>query len=319
MPSNNLSHEVRSESGPERDQVVDVGFSFCIVAYHTKAYLHECLLSLYTNPPDAQYEIIVVDNASNDGTLEMLASEFPSVKVITNTQNRGFTAPMNQALQLAKGNYLVQLNPDTLILPGAFNVLQGFMDAHLDVGICTPKILNRDGTLQKQCRRSAARPWDAFTYLTGLSRLFPRSPRFNGYLMGYKDENEIHQVEAVSGSCMVIRRKVIDQVGYLDESYFAYQEDSDFCFRARKAGWLIYYFPDAQIIHYGGEGGAEVHLYQSIYHWHLSYFLYYRKNLAQDYFFLFNGFFYFLIGIKLALALIRASLSSGKYVGSKKP
>ena len=198
-------------------------------------------------------------------------------------------------------------------------ILQNFLDQFPNVGICTPKILNRDGTLQRQCRRSAARPWDTFTYIAHLDKLFPKSRLFSGYLMTYLDEDEVHQVEAVSGSCMVIRQEVIEQIGYLDEGYFAYQEDSDFCFRARQAGWQVYYVPKAKIIHYGGEGGTKANLYRSIIIWHQSYFRYYRKNLAKDYFFLFNWFFYGLMGLKLGLALLRAVISHDKYVGSKKP
>jgi GT2 family glycosyltransferase len=277
------------------------------------------LRSLIANPPRGDYEIIVVDNGSSDGSLEMLACEFPLVQTIANHQNLGYTAPMNQALRKATGSYLVQLNPDTIILGDAFPAIQNFMDKNPEVGICTPKVLNRDGTLQKQCRRSAARPWDTFTYFTQLGRLFPKSRVFGGYLMTYRDEDEVHPVEAVSGSCMVIRREVIEQIGYLDEGFFAYQEDADFCFRARQAGWQVYYVPQAKIIHYGGEGGTMAHLYRSIITWHQSYFRYYRKDLARDYFFLFNWFFYGLMGLKLVLALIRAMVSQEKYVGSRKP
>ena len=148
----------------------------------------------------------------------------------------------------------MQLNPDTLVLPGTLQALWKFMENHPDVGVCTPKVLNRDGTLQRQCRRSAARPWDVLAYFTGLSRLFPQSRLFGGYLMTYCGENEVHEAEAVSGSCMMIRRAVLEQVGYLDEIYFAYQEDADFCFRVRQAGWKIFYYPVAQIIHFGGDG-----------------------------------------------------------------
>ncbi len=186
----------------------------------------------------------------------MLATEFPQVRVIQNTSNLGYTVPMNQALRAGTGQYLMQLNPDTLLHPGLFDTLFDFMESNPRVGICTPKVLNSDGTLQKQCRRSAARPWDAISYNLGLSRLFPNSRFFGRYLMEYLPEDQIAEVEAVSGSCMLIRRAVVDQVGYLDEAFFAYQEDADFCFRAREAGWKIYYVPTAQITHFGGLGGS---------------------------------------------------------------
>lgn len=293
--------------------------SVCIVTLNACDYLRECLNSIVTNPPSLSYEVIVVDNGSQDGIGEMLATEFSAVKLVKNQQNLGYTLPMNQALKLAQGKYLLQLNPDTLVKPYAFDRLFNFMEAHPEVGICTPKVLNRDGTLQKQCRRSAARPWDAITYMTGLSRLFPKSPFFARYLQTFQDENEVNPVEAVSGSCMLIRREVVDQIGYLDERFFAYQEDSDFCFRAGQAGWQITYVPQAQIIHYGGQGGSRSQPYRSVFEWHRSYYRYYRKNLARDYIFLFNWFFYGLIFIKLGVALGLTLIRRDKYAGSKKP
>ncbi|MDD5367614.1 MAG: glycosyltransferase family 2 protein [Anaerolineaceae bacterium] len=297
-----------------------VELSFCIVSYNTLPILRDCLNSLVQNAPAFAYEVVVVDNASRDGTAAMLEQEFPSVRVIQNDTNRGYTAPMNQALRAAGGKrYLVQLNPDTLILPGTFDCLANFMDAHPDIGICIPKVLNRDGTLQKQCRRSEARPWDAISYFLGLNRLFPHSRFFNNYLKGYQNEDKVHEVEAVSGSCMFIRRSVIERIGYLDEGFFSYQEDSDFCFRARQAGWLVYYVPIAQIIHFGGQGGSMVEQERAIRAWHESYIRYYHKHLARDYFFLFNSLFYALIWVKEQAALLAARRSHRDYVGTPKP
>lgn len=294
--------------------------SFCIVSFNTQEVLRDCLNSLLENPVHIPYEIIVIDNHSIDGTADMLRSEFPAVKLVINDVNRGYTAPMNQALRMARAErFFVQLNPDTLILPGSFDCLVDYMGTHPEVGICTPKVLNRDGTLQKQCRRSAARPWDTIAYFLKLYRLNPKSRLFNGYLMGYFDEDETHEVEACSGSCMLIRREVVDQVGYLDEQFFAWQEDADFCFRTRQAGWKIIYVPSARIVHFGGQGGSQIQLTQSIIEWHRSYYLYYRKNLAKDYFFLFNGLYYCAMFLKLCLALFSACLSRRSYVGTPKP
>lgn len=261
--------------------------SFCIVTYKSRDLLSDCLHSIYKDSPRCEIEIIVVDNHSQDGTIDLLRSEFPLVRYVENQTNEGYTRPMNTALRMARGQFLVQLNPDTLVTPGAFDSLLSFMNEHSEAGICTPKVLNRDGTLQKQCRRSAGRPWDAITYFSGLSKRFPDNPRYAGYLMTYLDENEVNEVEAVSGSCMFIRSELIDEIGYLDELFFAYQEDADFCYRARKAGWKIFYVPMAQIYHFGGEGGSGVEVYRSIYQWHRSYFLYYRKHFAKGNIFLF--------------------------------
>jgi len=263
--------------------------------------------------------VIVVDNGSKDGVGEMLRQEYPEIQFIENDDNAGFTRPMNQALRASHGRYLLQLNPDTLILPGAFDQLVAFLEAHPQVGICGPKVLNRDRTLQKPCRRGESRPWAVISYFTGLAALFPKSEWFGEYLMSYKDENETHQVAGVAGSCMLVRREVFEEIGYLDERFFAYQEDADLCFRARQAGWQIYYVPEAQIIHYGSLGGSRVQPYRSIFEWHRSYFLYYRKNLAKDYFFLFNGVYYLAMFLKLLFSLLANFLRRDKFAGSRKP
>ena len=294
-------------------------FSICIVSLNAAGYLRGCLQSLREATPEAEYEVIVVDNGSTDGTAGLLAREFPEVQRIANAENLGYTAPMNQALRAGSGRYLVQLNADTLVQAGAFDRLLAYMDAHPQVGICTPKMLNRDGSFQRQCRRSAARPWDVITYFTGLWKLFPRSPLFGRYLLTYLPEDETCEVEAVSGSCMVIRRAVVDAIGYLDETYFAYQEDSDFCFRARQAGWKVFFLPEAQITHFGGQGGSGHQPYRGIYHWHRSYLVYYRRHLARDYFFLVNWLMYAGMALKLGLALAANLLRREKVVGTRKP
>ncbi len=296
----------------------EVDLSLCIVTCNAREMLRKCLLSIYQAPPAMSFEIILVDNHSEDGTLEMLAQEFPLVQVVKNPNNAGYTRPMNQALRLARGRYLVQLNNDTLIPAQTFDTLAAFMETHPEVGICTPKLLSPDGSLQKQSRRGEARPWEVISYFTGLARLFPHSKFFGGYLQSWHAENETHAVKAVAGTCMFIRREVINQIGYLDERFFAYQEDTDFCIRANKVGWQVYYIHTAQITHFGGMGGSRVQPYRSVFEWHRSYFRYYRKNLAQDYFFLFNWFYYLLMLLKLLVALCITLLRKEKYAGPKK-
>jgi hypothetical protein len=293
--------------------------SLCIPTLNAKNLLRDCLGSIYANTQRVSFEIIVVDNHSEDGTLEMLRDEFPGVRVIANDHNAGFTKPTNQALRASTGRYALLLNNDTLILPGALDRLVEFADAHPDAGIVTPKVLNRDGTLQKQCKRGLATPWELFCYFSGLAARFPNDPRFAGYLLTSLDENETHPVAAVSGSCMLIRRAVLEQIGLLDERFFAYQEDTDYCYRAGQAGWQIYYYPGAQIIHYGSHGGSRINPYRSIWEWHRSYFIYYRKNLAARYFFLFNWFYYVAMVLKLATALAVNFFRREKFAGSRKP
>lgn len=315
--------------------------SICITSLNASSYLRNCLNSIceqsaYLNWFDAghikseglpssslaseklDFELIIVDNGSTDGTTSMLQAEFSKAVVILNERNEGFTRPINQSLRQSQGRYMLVLNPDTIVLPGAINELAGYMDVHPEVGICGPKVLNRDGSLQKACRRGVSRPWAAFSYFSGLSSLFPRSKLFGGYLLNYLDEDVTSQVDGVSGSCMLIRRQLYDQIGMFDERYFAYQEDADYCFRAKEAGWKVVYLPTAQIVHFGGQGGSRVQPYRSIFEWHRSYYLYYRKNLAKDYFFLFNWFYYSLMGIKLVLSLTANALRSEKFAGPRR-
>lgn len=292
--------------------------SICIVSLRAREYLRDCLHSLREHAPRRSVEVIVVDNGSHDGTAEMLRQEFPEVQLIENEANLGFAAPMNQAMRAAGGQYVLLLNPDTLLQAGMLDRLVDFMDTHPEAGICGPKVLNRDGTLQKACRRGDSRPWAVLSYFLGLSELFPHSKWFGGYLLNYLDENATYPVDGISGSCMLVRRAVIEQIGYLDEQFFAYQEDADYCYQARKAGWKVYYVHDAQIIHYGGRGGSRVEPYRSIIAWHRSYFRYYRKNFAQDYFFVFNGLYYLAMLLKLAISLAINALRKEKYPGPRR-
>lgn len=291
-----------------------VRLSICIVTYQSCAYLAKCLESIYANPPEGTFEIIVVDNHSTDGTLEMLEAEYPQVQLIQNPANLGYTRPNNQALHRSSGRYLMLLNPDTLVLPQTLNQLISFLEKHSKVGICGPKVLNPDGSLQPQCRRGESTPLAVISYFLGLYRLFPNSSLLGGYLLNYMDEDETHEVAGVSGSCMLIRREILEQIGYLDEQFFAYQEDADYCFRTRQAGWQVFYVPDAKIIHYGGQGGSRVHPYRSIIEWHRSYWRYYRKNLAREYPALFNGIYYGLMALKLVWALAMNLMRRGKFV-----
>jgi GT2 family glycosyltransferase len=295
-----------------------VDLSVCIVTFQARHLLQDCLNSLFKHT-GLNFEVIVVDNGSKDGVKEMLEEQYPQVIFIENKHNTGYTRPMNQALRQASGRYLLQLNPDTLILPNALTNLVAFMDNHKEVGICGPKVLNRDLTLQKPCRRGESTPWAVISYFTGLAKLFPNNKLFGQYLMSYIDEDEIHTVAGVAGSCMLIRRQVVDQIGFLDERFFAYQEDADYCLRARKAEWKVYYMPEAQIIHYGGMGGSRQDPYRSIFEWHRSYFQYFQKNLADNYFFILNWLYYLAMIIKLLFTLLINVFQRDKFAGSRKP
>lgn len=262
--------------------------SVCIVNLNAKKHLGPCIESLELALNGLSFETILVDNNSRDGSSNFIESTFPNITLIQNKRNEGYTYAMNQALSQSSGKYVLLLNPDSTCEPNSINKLIQFMDTNRTTGICGPKVVNEDGTFQKSCRRGIPRPQAVFSYFLGLSAKFPMDERFTGYHLNHLDENEIHEVEAVSGSCSVFRRTVMEDIGLLDEQYFAYQEDSDYCFRAKEKGWKISYFPESIINHIGGEGGANSVPFRAIFEWHRSYYLLYQKHFAKDYSFLFN-------------------------------
>jgi hypothetical protein len=277
--------------------------SILIPTLNSREMLKNCLRSIEHFAPSMSYEIIIADNGSTDGTLEFLSQDYPHLPLIKFEKNEGFAKPVNQLLKAAKGEFLVLLNPDTLLIEDVFSPQLDWLDEHDEVGISIPKVLNADGSFQAQCKRGDARPAAVFGYFLKLGKLFPKNRALNSYLMSWLGEDEIAGVDAVSGSCMIIRRACWEAVGDFDEAFFAYQEDSDYCIRARQKGWKVMYLPISSIIHFGGQGGSKARPFKSIWEWHRSYYILYRKHFAKDHFFLFNGFYYAVMGVKLLLSL----------------
>ncbi len=228
-----------------------------IVNYNVRSYLEQSLLSVLSALQHISSEIIVVDNASTDGSVEMVRSQFPGVNFIVNDYNVGFACANNMALQRVQGEFIVLLNPDTLVRRDTFTVLLDSFSKFPESGMIGGKILNEDGSLQLSCRRSFPTPWVSFARLTGLSRLFPKSRTFAQYNLTFLDQNEWNEVDAVSGSFMAIRKKVLKDVGYLDERFFMYGEDIDWCYRIKQAGWKIIYEPRAVITHFMRKSSRE--------------------------------------------------------------
>ena len=282
--------------------------SVCIVTLNASKYLHHCLTLLEKSQGTEVEQIIVVDNRSNDNTVKMIHEKHSSVILIQNNRNEGYTIPMNRAMKEADGEYLLILNPDAFVKPKAVAALANFLDLHPEVGIAGPKVLNVDGTFQKSCRRGVARPWNVISYFTGLAERFPDNSKYTGYHLSHLDENILNEVDGVSGSCMMIRRNLIDKIDCFDERFFAYQEDSDYCFRAKAAGWKIYYVPEAEVIHDAGRGGSAAYKYRSLFEWHRSYYLLYKKHFSADYFPLVNGLFYSAMLGKLLITVIREAV-----------
>ncbi len=232
---------------------LDLDLSIIIINYNVKEFLQNLIHSIRKAAGNLNYEIIIVDNASSDGSVDFIKDRFPEVNLIQNETNLGFGKANNQALKISRGRYILLLNPDSLVSEDTFSKMISFFESHPSVGLAGCKILNPDGTLQLACRRSFPGPWTSFCKVTGLSTLFPRSKLFARYNLTYKDENKSYEVDAISGSFMMMRREVYDKTGGFDEDYFMYGEDLDLCYRIQKSGYKVYYVHDTQIIHYKGE------------------------------------------------------------------
>ncbi|MBN2012915.1 glycosyltransferase [candidate division KSB1 bacterium] len=237
-----------------------ITLSIIIVNYNVKEFLEQTLLSVQKAATAISHEIFVVDNASSDGSVEMLHQKFPHVRVIANKVNHGFAAANNQALKLAQGEFILVLNPDTVVQEDTFQLIINYMKSSPECGMVGCKILNPDGSLQLACRRSFPTPWVGFTRIIGLSRLFPKSKFFGRYNLTYLNPDETCEVEAISGSFMFLRKQVMDEIGYFDESFFMYGEDLDWCYRIHQAGWKIVYLPETKIIHFKGESSKKARI-----------------------------------------------------------
>jgi len=230
-----------------------IDLSVIIVNYNVKEFLQNLLESLKKASQGIKTEIIVIDNASDDGSVEIIREKFSFVNLIDSKVNLGFGRANNLGLQIARGKYLLLINPDTIVREDTFHKLIDFFENTPDAGLAGCKVLNPDGTLQLACRRGFPGPWTSFTKIAGLSHLFPKSKLFATYNLTYLNENETYEVDAISGSFMMLRREVYEKVGGFDPDFFMYGEDLDFCYRTKMSGFKVYYFHDTEIIHYKGE------------------------------------------------------------------
>jgi GT2 family glycosyltransferase len=230
-----------------------IDLSIIIVNYNVKEFLQNLIHSIEKASNNLSTEIIVVDNASTDGSVELIKSKFPSIILIENKSNLGFGKANNQGLKISNGNFILLLNPDTIVSEETFLKMIEFFKNNPEAGLATPKILNPDGSLQLGCRRSFPGPWTSFCKVTGLSNLLPNSRIFARYNLTYLPENQTNEVDAISGSFMMMKREVYEKVGGFDEQFFMYGEDLDLCYRIQKAGFKVFYVHSTQIIHYKGE------------------------------------------------------------------
>lgn len=227
--------------------------SVVIVNYNVKYFLEQALLSVRKAASGMDCEIFVVDNNSVDASVEMVREKFPEVIVIANTTNYGFSYANNQAIARAKGEYILLLNPDTIVEEHTFTKVCDFMDATPDAGGLGVKMIDGKGIFLPESKRGLPTPLVAFFKMSGLSRLFPRSRLFGRYHLGFLDNDKTHPVDVLAGAFMLVRKSVFDRIGLLDETFFMYGEDIDLSYRITQAGYRNYYFPETTIIHYKGE------------------------------------------------------------------
>ena len=225
-----------------------------IVSHNPGPFLYTCLERLAASTTERfALEAVVVDNASVDDTVERLRTlPYPWLRVIAHTSNAGFAVASNIGIRALAADYILLLNPDTELQPGTLDTMIQFMEAHPEAAVSSPRLVLPNGELDPACHRGFPTPWASLTYMAGLEKLFPRRRLFNGYHRWHEDLDQTHEIDAPSGAFMLIRSRVIEVIGVLDERFFMYTEDVDFCLRARKAGYRIYYHPAETVLHVKG-------------------------------------------------------------------
>lgn len=295
--------------------LLDLGI--VIVNYNVRDLLHDCLISVYDSKGDFTFETCVVDNGSNDGSADMVTTHFPQVRVIR-ADNEGYAAGNNLGLRafgfgveqppgLAKPRFILLLNPDTVLPPSALLDMLAFMEQHPSAGAAGPRLVREDGTLDKACRRSFPTPQVSAYRLSGLGRLFPKSPRFGRYNLTHLSEDLTTEVDSVVGAFMMVRGEALAETGLLDEQFFMYAEDLDFCYRMKQRGWQVWYNADVTVLHYKGQSSRQRSTFANV-HFYRTMRLFHDKHFRHQTFFLVNWLIYAAIELLGAWALLRDRL-----------
>ena len=281
--------------------------SVIIVNYNVKQLLEQCLYSVYKSAEIFQnefdensLEIIVVDNNSPDDSCQMVKDKYPEVKLIENKVNTGFSVANNQAIKMSKSEFALLLNPDTLVEEKTFVKIIRFMNKHADAGALGVKMIDGNGIFLSESKRALPTPAVSFYKISGLDRLFPQSKKFGKYHLKYLSSEQTHKIEILSGAFMLLRKKVLDEVGLLDETFFMYGEDIDLSYRIIKAGYNNYYFHDTTILHYKGESTKKNSI-KYIYIFYNAMLIFAKKHFSQK-----SGIIFTII-IKFAVILSAAA------------
>ncbi|HYE60325.1 MAG TPA: glycosyltransferase family 2 protein [Candidatus Kapabacteria bacterium] len=277
--------------------------SLIVVNWNTVDLLRQTLRSVVSTGITDSYELIVIDNHSADESVDMVRNEFPEVTLIVNSENRGFSKANNQGMAIAKGEYLCLLNSDTIVKEGAIQTLVHYLDTHPDVMMVGPRLLNADGSFQHSCRRRLPTPTNSFYHLFGFAALFPNHKKITAYKQYAEDPNSTGSVEAISGAAMMFRRHVYETIGGLDEQFFMYGEDLDFCKRVKDKGWKTVYVADAVIVHLNG-GSSKKRRRASIMNFYDAMWLYYKKHFKETHPFPVQAIIWLGIHVRKQIALL---------------
>ncbi len=277
--------------------------SVVIVNYNVKYFLEQCLHAALKSAGKVETDIWVVDNNSVDGSVEMVREKFPSVKVIANKDNKGFSKANNQAIRESTGEYVLLLNPDTVVEEDTFAKVVRFMDEHQDAGGLGVKMIDGSGKFLPESKRGLPTYDVAFYKIFGLSKLFPKSKTFGRYHLGFLDENKIYEVDILAGAFMLLRRSVLNKIGLLDEDFFMYGEDIDLSYRITKEGFKNYYFPETRIIHYKGESTKRTSV-NYVFVFYNAMIIFAKKHFSKSNASLFSFFIRIAIYLRAAAALV---------------
>jgi GT2 family glycosyltransferase len=279
-----------------------------IVSYRCRELLRACLGSLDEHPASRRMQVFAVDNASDDGTIEMVKSEFPKVRLHAARENLGFARANNLAIREGSAPYVLALNPDTRVTSGALDRMLALMDERGNIGIAGCRLVLEDGTLDHAAKRSFPTPLSALSHFTGFGRRGNASVRLAQYRAPELDEHASGPVDAVNGAFMLIRRAALEEVGLFDEGYWMYMEDLDLCYRFRDVGWLTWYEPAATVIHVKAGTSGKHRRPRANYAFHYGMFRFYRLHYAAERNPLMNAAVYAGIAAKFAFSLTRNAL-----------
>ncbi|MFY0518412.1 glycosyltransferase family 2 protein [Lysinibacillus sp. UGB7] len=285
--------------------------SIVIVNFNTKKLTLDCIRSIYDSNMEHEFEIIVVDNHSFDESVDAIKSKYPKIKVIENKENIGFSKANNQAILESIGRYVLLLNSDTIVMQNTLTYIINFMDDHKEAGGSGCKVLLPNGTLDKACHRGFPTPEASLYYMLGLAKRFPYNRKFNSYHKSYLNMDETHEIDCLVGAFMMVRRETIEEIGLLDENFFMYGEDIDWCYRIKEANWKIYYNPTVSIVHYKGASSRKKP-FKIVYEFHRAMYLFHKKHYSKKYIGLVNVLVYLGISLKLSLSIVINILKKGR-------